>query len=685
MSLAAHLIGLNDAQARAVTHGVEAGQPLRPATPLLVIAGAGTGKTKTLAHRVAHLLLNGADPRRILLLTFSRRAAETMIRRVKAICAEALAQKGALADGLIWSGTFHGIASRLLRLYAQRVGLDEGFTILDRADSADLIDIVRDELGFSHTEKRFPRKATCLAIHSYAVNAAMPLEGVLVRQFPWCGEWVTELRQLFRGYAEAKHRQSVLDYDDLLLAWDRLLAVPELAAEMGAMFDHVLVDEVQDTNRLQGSILRHLKPDGLGLTVVGDDAQAIYGFRAASVRTILDFPDWFRPRARIVALEQNYRSTGAILEASNAVIGQAKEGFRKRLWSDRMPGGKPQLVTVADEADQAQYVADRILAAREEGLRLADQAVLFRSASHSAQLEIQLIRRNIPFVKFGGLKFLEAAHVKDVLAILRLAENPKDRVAGFRVLQMLPGIGPGTARKLLDTAAGTGITALAHARPPAAALPLWQQLLGLYGEIVPAAWAGQIERVRLYYDPLLPELHEHPAPRLKDLDQLEAMAPRHGSRGRFLADLTLDPPDAASDESGVPHKDEDTLTLSTIHSAKGLEWRAVHLLNVVDGCMPVDLATGTEAEIEEERRVLYVAMTRAKDELHLVMPERFYVGHQARDGQRHVRAARTRFISAPILPAFEQRQGSRPMPAEPSKPAAGPKVDLAAMLKGVWD
>jgi DNA helicase-2/ATP-dependent DNA helicase PcrA len=311
--------------------------------------------------------------------------------------------------------------------------------------------------------------------------------------------------------------------------------------------------------------------------------------------------------------------------------------------------------------------------------------VLFRNAHHSDVLEIELIRRNIPFVKFGGLKFLEAAHVKDLLAILRLAENPKDRVAGFRVLQMLPGIGPGTARKLLDAAAGTGITALAHARPPAAAQPLWQELQALYGEIVPAAWAGQIERVRLYYDPLLPELHEHPAPRLKDLDQLEAMAPRHGSRGRFLADLTLDPPDAASDESGVPHKDEDTLTLSTIHSAKGLEWRAVHLLNVVDGCMPVDLATGTEAEIEEERRVLYVAMTRAKDELHLVMPERFYVGHQARDGQRHVRASRTRFIPAPLLPAFEQRYGGQPMPAEPSRPAAGPRVDLAAMLKGVWD
>jgi len=452
----AYLEKLNPEQRRAVEHGIGAsGDP----GPLLVIAGAGTGKTNTLAHRVAHLIVHGADPRRILLLTFSRRAAAEMGRRVERIVAAALEGDGAAAlAALTWSGTFHGIGARLLREHAGQIGLDPAFTIHDREDAADLMNLTRHELGLSRTPSRFPTKGTCLAIYSRAVNAEAALDAVLAKAFPWCAGWERELTTLYAGYVEAKQRQNVLDYDDLLLYWAQMMADPALAAEVAQHFDHVLVDEYQDTNRLQASILTGLEPDGRGLTVVGDDAQSIYSFRAATVRNILDFPGQFSPPARIVTLERNYRSTQAILNASNAVIGLAAERFTKDLRSERHTGERPQIVTVRDEADQARYVVERVLENREAGIALKAQAVLFRTSHHSGPLEIELTRRNIPFVKFGGLKFLDAAHVKDVLACLRFAENPRDRVAGFRVIQLVPGLGPATAARLLDSlavAAGT--------------------------------------------------------------------------------------------------------------------------------------------------------------------------------------------------------------------------------------
>ncbi len=668
-------------------HGVGA----TAARPLLIIAGAGTGKTNTLAHRVAHLIVSGADPGRILLLTFTRRAAAEMTTRVERICSKAVRDAGFRgAVRVSWAGTFHAIAIRILRQHAWSIGLDPAFTVVDREDAADLMDFVRHELGFSGQRSRFPRKATCLAIYSFAVNAQAPLGEVLAKAFPWCDAWEAELKQLFGAYVETKQRQSVLDYDDLLLYWSQMMQVPELAALVAEQFDNVLVDEYQDTNALQATILLGLKPDGRGLTVVGDDAQAIFSFRAATNRNILAFPRLFDPPSAIIALEQNYRSTQPILFASNAVIAQASERFTKDLFSERRSQQKPVLVTVRDERDQVEYVVEQILTAREAGIALKDQAVLFRTSHHSGALEVELARRNIPFVKFGGLKFVEAAHVKDFLAVLRWAENPRDRVAGFRILQMLSGIGPGTARKALDLIESTGyaLGALETFRPPAAAAEDWPALCRLLRLLQgdSAAWAGQPELVRHWYKPHLERLYEAGPARAADLEQLERIAATYPTRQAFLEDLTLDPPNATSDEAGAPLLDEDYLILSTIHSAKGQEWKSVYILNVVDGCIPSDMAAGSTAELEEERRLLYVAMTRAKDELHLLVPQRFYAHGQERNGDCHVYASRSRFIATPMLDRFQRIAWSRGAPLRQVRPTAGklPRIDVTHRLREMW-
>ncbi|UCI06566.1 ATP-dependent helicase [Mesorhizobium sp. B1-1-8] len=682
-SAPAYLARLNDEQRLAVMHGDG-----KVAAPLLVIAGAGSGKTSTLAHRVAHLIVKGADPRRILLMTFSRRAAAEMAKRVERIAGEVLGRDAAIiADALAWAGTFHGIGARLLRDYAEQIGLDPAFTIYDREDSADLMNLARHELGFSKTESRFPTKGTCLQIYSRAVNAQAPLGEVLGAAFPWCAAWAEQLKELFARYVEAKQAQNVLDYDDLLLYWAQMAAEPEIAAHLGSRFDHVLVDEYQDTNRLQASILLALKPDGAGLTVVGDDAQSIYSFRAAEVRNILDFPKQFARPAEIIMLERNYRSTETILAAANAVIGEASERFTKNLWTERRSSHKPQLVSVRDEAEQANYVCDQILAEREAGTALKAQAVLFRASHHSGPLEVELTRRNIPFVKFGGLKFLDAAHVKDMLAMLRFAENPRDRVAGFRVLQLMPGIGPSAASQIVEAMATSLDEAmgLARYRPPQRAAQDWPVFLDLYADLrVAAKWPADLERIRLWYEPHLERMHEDAITRRADLLQLEQIASGYPSRERFLTELTLDPPDATSDQAGPPHRDEDYLILSTIHSAKGQEWKNVLVLNSVDGCIPADLGVGTKEDIEEERRLLYVAMTRARDSLHLVVPQRFYPHNQAARGDRHVYASRTRFIPASMLSVFEQTSWASARMKD--DPGAQPqvKVDLGARMRGMW-
>jgi DNA helicase-2/ATP-dependent DNA helicase PcrA len=678
-----YLDDLNPEQRCAVLHG---GDFAAPGPPLLIIAGAGSGKTNTLAHRVAHLLVNGADPRKILLMTFSRRAAAEMQSRVGRIARKVLAgHSQAIIDALTWAGTFHGLGARLLREYTERIGLDPAFTIHDREDSADLMNLVRHERGLSGTQRRFPTKGTCLAIYSRCVNAEMPLDEVLGRQFPWCAEWADELKGLFAAYVEAKQAQNVLDYDDLLLYWAQMMADSAIAAEIGERFDHVMVDEYQDTNRLQSAILLALKPDGAGLTVVGDDAQSIYAFRAATVRNILDFPDQFAPRAQIITLDRNYRSTQPILSAANGVIGFARERFTKNLWTDRKSSSKPQLVTVRDETDQARYLVEQVLAKREEGVLLKQQAVLFRTSSHSGPLEFELTRRNIPFVKFGGLKFLDAAHVKDMLAFLRFVENPRDRIAGFRILHLIPGVGPASAQRVLDAIADAAdpIAMLCKLPPPPRAGEDWTAFVRTVEQLRSSEWPADLERVRLWYHPHLARLHDDADIRTADLIQLEQIASGYASRQRFLTELTLDPPDATSDQAGVPLRDEDYLILSTIHSAKGQEWTSVYVLNVVDGCMPSDLGAGTSAELEEERRLLYVAMTRAKDELHLMVPQRFFVHGQPVRGDRHVYASRTRFIPEVLVPLFERTTWPR-TEAAARVASQGPRIDIGARMRERW-
>jgi DNA helicase-2/ATP-dependent DNA helicase PcrA len=648
---------LNAEQRAAVDHDidVDAGQ----ARPLLVIAGAGSGKTSTLAHRVARLIVQGTDPQRILLLTFSRRAAQEMTRRAGAVLQRVLAVRGSDSPiALPWAGTFHSIGARLLRQYAGRIGLDEAFTIHDRGDSEDLMGMVRHEIGLTQTEKRFPLKGTCLAIYSRVVNSQQALDLVLQSTFPWCREWEAELKTLFGAYVDAKQEQNVLDYDDLLLFWSDMAADPELGAELGALFDHVLVDEYQDTNRLQASILLGMKPGGQGVMVVGDDAQSIYSFRGATVRNILDFPDQFAQRARIVTLERNYRSTQPILDASNALIAAARERHAKTLWTDKVSTALPQLVLIPDEAEQARWVCNRILEQREAGVALTAQAVLFRAASHSAALELELMRRNVPFVKFGGLKFLEASHIKDVLAVLRFAQNPSGRIAGFRVAQLIAGIGAATATRLLDAVAVAPdplAAVQAFAVPPKAGGD-WSAFVQLYQALrAPALrWPADIELVKTWYLPQLERMHDDASVRAADIEQLTRLAAGYGTRETFLAEITLDPPEATSDRAGPPHLDEDYVILSTIHSAKGQEWKSVHVLNVVDGCIPSDMSTGNSDDIEEERRLLYVAMTRAKEQLHLVVPNRFFIKQQTQLGDRHVYAARTRFISPAMLKHYEE-------------------------------
>src|SRR5208283_3990676 len=583
MSLAlirsAPVVELNPAQMLAVEHGIgEADGP----SPLLVIAGAGSGKTAMLAHRVAALILAGADPKRIMLATFSRRAAAELIRRVERLLARRLSPEAAAAAAPEYSGTFHAIGARLLREYAPRLGLDPQFTIHDREDSADLMNWARHEAGLTETKDRFPTKATCLAIYSRVVNARANLGVTIGKWFPWVAAHEEALRALFGAYVEAKQRQNVLDYDDLLIWFAQMLTEPSIAAEISDRFDHLMVDEYQDTNALQAEIVLALRPRGAGLTVVGDDAQSIYSFRAATVRNILDFPKRFEPPARVVTLDRNYRSTQAILGAANAVIALAPERFAKDLWTDRKEGSPPALVTVPDEADQARYIAACVLQNREAGATLKSQAVLFRASHHSAALELELTRRNIPFVKFGGLKLLDAAHVKDTLALMRFAENPRDRVAGFRVAQLLPGIGPKIAETIVAAAAeDDGFDAMGALTLPARARAGFAAFAELMRRLASRAapWPGELADAVAWLMPQIETRYDDATARIGDLEALERIAGSFASRERFLSELTLDPPDATSDEAGPPLRDEDYLILSTIHSAKGQEWRSVFVLN----------------------------------------------------------------------------------------------------------
>jgi DNA helicase-2/ATP-dependent DNA helicase PcrA len=673
---------LNASQREAATHGDG---------PLLVVAGAGTGKTLTLACRVAHLIDRGVAPQRILLLTFTRRAAREMLGR-----AQRMAGDGHGADK-VWGGTFHAVANRLLRYYGRPIGIRPDFTVMDQSDAADLLNLIRAELGLGSGSRRFPRKDTLAAIYSRTVNAGIKLGRILERDFPWCSEELEGIRSIFQHYTGRKRRQNVLDYDDLLLYWNALASSTGPAEVVGAIFEHILVDEYQDTNALQAQILAGMRSSLRNLTVVGDDAQSIYSFRSATNRNILDFPTTF-PDARVVKLEQNYRSTQPILDASNAVIALAPQRHEKTLWSERPNGRRPQLVTCLDDAEQCEEICRLILEHRERGALLKQQAVLFRAAHHSDRLEIELALRNIPFVKYGGLKFLEAAHVKDVVALLRILENPFDEISWFRILQLLDGVGPANARRLMEDL-GIQRTASGGQEPPVQRLLVnppqvpdsaaaeFEGLRSALGDCAgesPLPAAGQVERLRLWLEPIFERLYPNPRERLRDLEQLELIAGGYPSRARFIADLTLDPPASTGDLAGPPLLDEDYVILSTIHSAKGCEWDVVYVIHAADGMIPSDLATGDAEQIEEERRLLYVALTRARDSLYVTFPLRHYRRPRGLE-DAHSYGQLTRFIPERVRGLFDQRstyvdQNMKAMAATTPDGVEG----VESLLSGLW-
>jgi len=650
------LIGqLNEAQREAVLHD---------GGPLLVVAGAGTGKTLTLVSRVARLIEAGVAPGRILLLTFTRRAAREMLARAARLVGPSK------ADTIkVCGGTFHAVGNRLIRAHGRPLGIRPDFTVMDQADAADLMNLIRGELGLSATERRFPRKETLATIYSRTVNAQLRLAKVLDTAFPWCRDEIEGIRSIFRSYIARKRRQSVIDYDDLLLYWRAMAADAIAGPRLRGMFDHILVDEYQDTNALQADILWHMQGPAAHVTVVGDDAQAIYSFRSATVRNILDFPARF-PGTRVVRLEQNYRSTRPILAASNEVISRSPERHEKTLWSDRPGTQRPMLMTCLDESEQSDSVCRHVLEHRERGTPLRRQAVLFRAAHHSDLLEVELARRNIPFVKYGGLKFLEAAHVKDVLALLRILDNPFDEVSWFRVLQLLEGVGPAGARRLMgalgvrreDAPAPSPIRRLID-EPPESARVVREQLVQLGSALADcsadeAPAASQIERLRRFLTPVFERLYASPRERLRDLEQLEHLASRYPLRARFVMELTLDPPVSTGDLAGPPLLDEDYLVLSTIHSAKGLEWDVVHIIHAADGMIPSDMATGRPEEIEEERRLLYVGMTRARDALYVYFPLRYHRRPKGLE-DAHSYAQLSRFLPESVQAHFDRRAPSR--------------------------
>jgi DNA helicase-2/ATP-dependent DNA helicase PcrA len=673
---------LNAAQADAASHGD---------TPLLIVAGAGSGKTRTLIHRVAALIHRGVPAHRILLLTFTRRAAQEMVSRCERLVGSDSRQ--------VQGGTFHGTAHRLLRRFGPAAGLPADFTILDQGDAGDLMGLSRSALGYGDLKNaprgapRFPRADTLLAIYSRHVNTGQEVADILGEQWPHFLSWTGDIERCFTDYVRRKTDRNLLDYDDLLLSWALLLEqAPPIAQQMRALYDHVLVDEYQDTNPLQSRILRGLCTNGR-LTVVGDDAQSIYAFRGATIRNILDFPGQF-PGTRIITLEQNYRSTAPILESTNVLIARSTERYSKRLFTERDGGEAPWLVTVRDEAAQTAFVVDRLLERHEQGTPLREMAVLFRAGYLSADLEIELANRRIPYEKWGGLKFLEAAHIKDLLAFLRLLENPRDEVSWYRLLRLLPGVGDATARAAIELLAQHqwepmalgAVRAAARSRPGLLAIAaLFDGMRRVERQDQPHSPAESIRLVRQLYDPLLQATYDDAPPRMADLDQLETIAAGYPDRTTFLATLALAPPAATQDLAVGSTDEDDALILSTVHSAKGKEWDAVFVIHASDGVFPMARLANDEAQIEEERRLLYVAMTRARHELYVTYPLHSYA---TRTGADFAYSQLSRFLDPGVRQTMQRVTIGEPEP--PLHPLPGPRegavlepiVDLRALLRG---
>jgi DNA helicase-2/ATP-dependent DNA helicase PcrA len=692
MSIASHLENLNGAQRKAAAHG----EPTTPkgikAGPLAIVAGAGTGKTETLAHRIGHLAIHGVDPARILLLMPTRRAAGEVRRRAHDVVKKALNEplggvSHTISQRLTWAGTFHSIGNRLLRHYGRHLKLDPQFTVVDRADAADLLEVVRAELGLVGREQRFPRKETCLQIYSHRVNTRMSLPDTLARQFPWCAQWEADLTRMFRTYVERKQRCNVLDHDDLLLYWHAMMAEQRLAHHVGAHFDHVLVDEYQDANRLQVEILHALKPDGAGVVVAGDDTLATNPFRAGSGENILGFADRFKPAAEVIALAQNCRATQQVLDAANALLAEAPRQQRKHLLSMRGQGVRPTVIGTGDCQSQVECVCAEVTKRREANLPLRGQAVLFRAVSHAEALEAELIRRKIPYSRLGGLGLLEAAHVKDLIAVLRWADNPRNTMAALRVMQLLPGMGVANARKAIEhfEAHQHDLRALQSFVPPQALGVQWRKLTDLMLALGDAArqWPGQVNAVREWYRPHFERIYEHFHTRIGDLDRVELHSGQYPSRERFLTELTLDPPEAAG--AGAGPTEDDCLVLASINAAKGREWDVVYLLNAVEGVFPSEFAAGRPEVLEEERRLLYVAMTRARNELLLLAPARFALPNQIRAGDTCAVGGRSRFLSEKVQKFFDSRayEGSG-LVGGALQDGAQSSLDVGARLKEMW-
>jgi DNA helicase-2/ATP-dependent DNA helicase PcrA len=680
---------LTDAQRTAVTHD---------RGPLRILAGAGTGKTTTLSARVAWLLATGAPPERLLLLTFTRRAARQMLARTSSLMATAGLNRGSGSPAArVAGGTFHAIAHRTLRRYASTLGLPEGFSVLDAADAADVIDMVRDEQGHAASmRRRFPRKALLVDIYSSAVNTGRPLSSVVPEIAPWAEDCIDAIAEICRGYVRRKRSAGLVDLDDLLLFWRAAAQDDRLGPRLAGSLDHVLVDEYQDVNELQVDILKGLRHGDPRITVVGDDAQALYSFRAAEPRHILEFDRVF-PSSTTVVLETNYRSSQPILDVANAVGADATVGFSAVLRAARTaPGVVPQLVRCPDEDTQTDAVCDRILEHREAGVALREQAVLVRAAHHSALLELELGARRIPYVKYGGLRFIEAAHVKDMLAAFRLADNPGDVVAWFRLLQMLVGVGPATAHRVVaalgllgseDAPPDTDALASwshASAHLPESAMPAAGVLVAALASLPGEAVATHAERIRVAVAPLVEATYPEASARLADLDALVAASTKVARLSDVAADHVLEPPSSTGNLAGPPVIDEDWLVISTVHSAKGLEWDVVHVLHVTDGNIPSDMALGSPDGLEEERRVFYVALTRARHGLHLYVPERYHHHPNARD-DRHGWAQPSRFLSERVRARCEQvTERRRGQDAVDAMPAVDATERVGVALEGLW-
>jgi len=583
--------------------------------PVLVVAGAGTGKTRTLVYRVARLVEGGVDPAQILLLTFTRKAAAEMLRRASS-----------LLDGRcerVSGGTFHSFANLTLRRHGTPVGLEPSFSILDRGDSEDVINLLRAERGLDKKERRFPRKQSIAEIFGMAVNKAIPLEVLIDDAYGHLSEHTAALRELDAAYRAYKRERQLVDYDDLLvLLRDLLRDHAETRTRLSQRLRYIMVDEYQDTNSLQSEIVRLLASAHDNVMAVGDDAQSIYSFRGADFRNIMDFPRLF-PGTRVIPLEENYRSTQAILDLTNTVIAGASERHDKTLYTRNGPGQPPLLVTGENEHYQSRFVCQRVLELREEGVPLSEIAVLIRSSFHSFGLEIELARHDIPFVKRGGFKFIETAHIKDVIAHVRVLLNPRDSVSWHRVLLLLEGIGPRTSDEILRwmLAGDNALIALGSFPRPALATDL-RALANLLRSLGEEAAPPEIliGRILDYYEPILKRVHpdDHPK-RRRDLEHFATMAARYESAETFLADMALEPPNESIGDLVAVGSDDELLTLSTIHSAKGLEWHTVFVLWAAEGRFPSPYCVSDE-DIEEERRLMYVATTRAKQLLYLTYP-----------------------------------------------------------------